>query len=79
MRRTLIFLPETTVPCGEIPGGPGRIVTKQGWAIVVATEGIRNPDGSLVYELSDASHLDPLKRPMTGGVGQFMANMVGES
>ncbi len=53
-------------------------MTKHGWAIVVATEGIRNPDGSLVYELKDATHLDPLARPMTGGVGQFMANLVGE-
>ena len=56
----------------------GREVHQHGWAIVVATEGIRNPDGSLVYELKDATHLDPLARPMTGGVGQFMANLVGE-
>jgi 6-phosphofructokinase 1 len=52
-------------------------VAKQGWAVVVATEGIRNPDGSLVYEMTDPSQNDPLKRPMPGGVGQFMANLVG--
>jgi 6-phosphofructokinase 1 len=31
-----------------------------------------------VYELTDPTQLDPLARPMTGGVGQFMANLVGE-
>ena len=29
--------------------------------------------------MSDPSQLDPLKRPMTGGVGQFLAGMVGEN
>lgn len=74
----LIFLPERPFSAEKFLADLDRIVTKHGWAIVVATEGIRNPDGSLVYELKDATHLDPLARPMTGGVGQFMANLVGE-
>lgn len=74
----LIYLPEKPFHADRFLADLDRIVTKHGWAIVVATEGIRNPDGSLVYELKDATHLDPLARPMTGGVGQFMANLVGE-
>ncbi len=74
----LIFLPERPFYAEKFLAALDQIVTKHGWAIVVATEGIRNPDGSLVYELKDATHLDPLARPMTGGVGQFMANLVGE-
>ncbi len=74
----LIFLPERPFDAEKFLADLDRIVSKHGWAIVVATEGIRNPDGSLVYELKDATHLDPLARPMTGGVGQFMANLVGE-
>jgi ATP-dependent phosphofructokinase / diphosphate-dependent phosphofructokinase len=74
----LIFLPERPFHAERFLADLDRIVTKFGWAIVVATEGIRNTDGSLVYELKDATHLDPLARPMTGGVGQFMANLVGE-
>lgn len=74
----LIYLPEKPFHADTFLADLDRIVTKHGWAIVVATEGIRNPDGSLVYELKDATHLDPLARPMTGGVGQFMANLVGE-
>jgi 6-phosphofructokinase 1 len=74
----LIFLPEKPFHAEKFLADLDQIVTRHGWAIVVATEGIRNPDGSLVYELKDATHLDPLARPMTGGVGQFMANLVGE-
>ena len=74
----LIYLPERPFDAERFLADLDQIVTKHGWAIVVATEGIRNPDGSLVYELKDATHLDPLARPMTGGVGQFMANLVGE-
>ena len=75
----LIYLPEKPFHADRFLADLDGIVTKFGWAVVVATEGIRNPDGSLVYELKDPSQLDPLARPMTGGVGQFMANLVGEN
>ncbi len=74
----IIFLPERPFQADKFLADLDAIVTRLGWAIVVASEGIRNADGSLVYELTDPTHLDPLKRPMTGGVGQFMADMVGE-
>ncbi len=74
----IIFLPERPFHAEKFLADLDAIVTKLGWAIVVASEGIRNADGSLVYELTDPTHLDPLKRPMTGGVGQFMADMVGQ-
>lgn len=75
----LIYLPEMPFHPEKFLADLDGIVTRLGWAIVVATEGIRNPDGSLVYELTDPTHLDPLARPMTGGVGQFLANLVGEN
>jgi len=74
----IIFLPERPFHAEKFLGDLDAIVARLGWAVVVASEGIRNSDGSLVYELKDPTHLDPLKRPMTGGVGQFMADMVGE-
>ncbi|MDR3776738.1 MAG: diphosphate--fructose-6-phosphate 1-phosphotransferase [Terracidiphilus sp.] len=73
----LVHLPETPFDEEEFLTRIDGIVTKLGWAVAVVSEGIRNPDGSLVYELSDPTQLDPLKRPMTGGVGQYLANMVG--
>jgi 6-phosphofructokinase 1 len=74
----LVFVPEIPFHAERFVADLDRIVSKYGWAVVVATEGIRNADGTLVYELKDPTHLDPLARPMTGGVGQFMANLVGE-
>jgi len=73
----IIFLPEKPFVAEKFLADLDAIVTKIGWAIVVCSEGILNTDGSLVYELTDPTHLDPLKRPMTGGVGQFLAEMVG--
>jgi 6-phosphofructokinase 1 len=73
----LVYVPETPFHTDKFLADLDRVVAARGWAVVVAGEGIRNPDGSLVYELRDSSQLDPLKRPMTGGVGQFLANLVG--
>jgi len=73
----IVFLPEKPFQKDKFLANLDAIVSKLGWAIVVCSEGILNPDGSLVYELKDPTHLDPLKRPMTGGVGQFLADMVG--
>lgn len=75
----LVYLPEVPFYKERFLADLDKIVTRQGWAVVVVSEGIRNEDGSLVYEMSDPSQLDPLKRPMTGGVGQFLAGMVGEN
>jgi ATP-dependent phosphofructokinase / diphosphate-dependent phosphofructokinase len=73
----LVYVPERAFDAEDFLARLDGIVSRQGWAVVVVTEGLRNGDGSLVYELADPSQADPLKRPMTGGVGQHLANMVG--
>jgi 6-phosphofructokinase 1 len=75
----LVYLPEVPFYKERFLADLDKIVARQGWAVVVVSEGARNEDGSLVYEMSDPSQLDPLKRPMTGGVGQFLASMVAEN
>lgn len=72
----LVYVPEVAFHQERFLSDLDRIVTRQGWAVVVVSEGIRTPDGTPVYQMSDASQLDPLKRPMTGGVGQYLANLV---
>jgi len=72
----LVYLPETPFHQEKFLADLDKIVARQGWAVAVVAEGIRNHDGSLVYEMNDLSQLDPLKRPMTGGVGQFLAGIV---
>ena len=73
----LVHLPETPFDADEFLARLDGIVTRQGWAVAVVSVGIRYPDGSLVYELNDPTQLDPLRRPMTGGVGQYLADIVG--
>jgi 6-phosphofructokinase 1 len=73
----LVYLPEIPFHAEKFLASLEGVVARQGWAVVVVSEGIRNPDSSLVYESVDPTQLDPLNRPMTGGVGQFLADMVG--
>ena len=75
----LVYLPEVPFDEAQFLTDLDKVVTKQGWAVVVVSEGARNGDGSLVYEMSDPSQLDPLKRPMTGGVGQHLAGVVAKN
>jgi 6-phosphofructokinase len=75
----LIYVPELPFHTGKFLEELDRVMTRLGWAVVVVSEGIRNEDGSLVYEMNDPSQLDPLKRPMRGGVGQFLAGVVAKN
>jgi 6-phosphofructokinase 1 len=74
----LIYVPEVPFDTEAFLSDLSRIVDRIGWAVVVVAEGIRHADGSLVYESSDASQSDPLKRPMTGGVAQHLATIVSQ-
>jgi ATP-dependent phosphofructokinase / diphosphate-dependent phosphofructokinase len=72
----LVYLPERPFDMEEFLASLDRIVAKQGWAIVAVGEGIRNRDGSFVYQVADPAQSDPLNRPLTGGVAQFLAENV---
>ena len=74
----LVYIPELPFELDSFLSDLDRTVTKLGWAVVVVAEGIRKSDGSLVYETNDSSQSDPLKRPMTGGVAQHLASIVGQ-
>jgi 6-phosphofructokinase 1 len=74
----LVYIPELPFDADDFISSLHRIVDELGWAVVVVAEGIRHADGSLVYETADAAQSDPLKRPMTGGVAQHLASLVGQ-
>jgi 6-phosphofructokinase 1 len=74
----LVYIPEVPFDTDEFISALRRVVDELGWAVVVVAEGIRYADGSLVYETRDAAQSDPLKRPMTGGVAQHLATIVGQ-
>lgn len=72
----LVYLPELPFDMEGFLADLDGIVAKQGWAIVVVAEGIRDRDGRLVYQTNDSSQADSLQRPLTGGVAQFLAEIV---
>ncbi|MHB1701613.1 MAG: diphosphate--fructose-6-phosphate 1-phosphotransferase [Acidobacteriaceae bacterium] len=75
----LVYVPEVPFSKERFLSDLDDIVAVHGWAVVVVAEGIRNQDGSLVYEIADPAQQDALKRPLTGGVGQFLAGIVAEN
>ncbi len=75
----LVYIPEIAFHQERFLADLDKVVARHGWAVVVVSEGIRDADGDPVYQVRDASQLDPLKRPMTGGVGQFLAGVVSEN
>lgn len=74
----LLYLPEQPFVGDDFLDNLDRIVRQIGWGVVVVSEGLRNADGSFVYQSTATSQADPLQRPMTGGVGQHLARVVGE-
>lgn len=74
----LVYVPELPFSEASFIGDLDRVVARQGWAVVVVSEGLRKPDGVPVYQMDTASQADPLKRAMTGGVGQYLASVVAE-
>ena len=75
----LVYVPEVPFEADNFLTALDEVVRRNGWAVVVVAEGIRNGDGSMVYEVADAAQTDPLKRPMTGGVAQHLAGVVSKA
>jgi len=75
----LVYLPERPFEMDDFLSSLDGIVAKQGWAIVAVSEGIRDRDGKYVYQVEDPTQSDPLSRPITGGVAQFLSEAVARN
>ena len=75
----LVYVPEIAFEEQAFLDEVDEAIRQRGWAVVVVAEGIRNRDGSMVYEMADSAQQDPLKRPLTGGVSQHLAGVVARS
>lgn len=75
----LVYAPELAFSTERFLADLDGIVGRQGWAVVVVSEGLQTASGEPVYQVSDASQTDPLKRPMTGGVAQYLADLVARN
>jgi len=75
----LVYLPERAFEMEGFLAALETVVAKQGWAIVVVAEGIRDRDERYVYQVADPAQSDPLQRPLTGGVAQYLADAVAQN
>ena len=75
----LVYVPERAFEMERFLGELERIMARQGWAIVVVAEGIRDARGQFVYQVTDAAQADPMGRAITGGVAQFLAEAVARN
>lgn len=74
----LVYLPEIPFDLEKFLAALDNMVAKQGWAIVVVSEGIRDAAGRLVYQIEDRAQADALERPLIGDTAHFLAETVGK-
>ncbi len=74
----IICVPESPFDTDQFLDDLDRIVKSQGWAVVVAAEGIVDAGGRYVYSNPSPTQLDGLQRPMIGGVAHHLAGVVSE-
>jgi 6-phosphofructokinase 1 len=72
----VVLLPERAFDSATFLKQIDQAVTRHGWAVAVACEGLNDANGRPVFEASDASQRDAMGRPMPGGVAQHLAAMV---
>ena len=72
----LVYLPEKPFELQRFLAAVDRVVKRLGYAIVVVSEGIQTADGKPVFEIGDATQRDALNRPLPGGVGSHLADVV---
>jgi 6-phosphofructokinase 1 len=75
----LVYLPERAFEMDAFLADLDRAVSAEGWAVVVVAEGIRDAQGRYVYQVDNPAQSDPLQRPITGGVAQFLAEAVARN
>ncbi|HET9835619.1 MAG TPA: 6-phosphofructokinase [Rhodanobacteraceae bacterium] len=71
----IILFPEITFDEAKFLARVRETVARVGWCVVVASEGIRNPDGKF---LSETGTTDAFGHAQLGGVAPTLANLVRE-
>jgi 6-phosphofructokinase 1 len=74
----LVYVPELPFSVSAFLSDLETVVSRLGWAVVVVSEGICNPDGSPVFEQKIPSRTGTPNRPLIGGVAQYLAGVVAE-
>ncbi|HEX8521325.1 MAG TPA: diphosphate--fructose-6-phosphate 1-phosphotransferase [Tepidisphaeraceae bacterium] len=74
----LIYLPENPFIMQQFLADVDRTVTRAGYCIVVAPEGLKDPSGNMVYETSNSAQKDAMNRPLPGDIALYLAGVVSK-
>ena len=69
----LVYMPEKAFDLDHFLDDIDDVVTRNGWAVAVVTEGIRTASGKAVFETDYESQRDALGRAVAGGVAAHLA------
>lgn len=72
----IVCLPEVPFDLESFLGRVENLVARWGWAIAVTAEGICDAAGNPVWQSDNAGQADELRRPLIGGVGSWLADVV---
>lgn len=74
----LIYVPEIPFSVPAFLADLDTVVTRNGWAVVVVSEGIADLNGTPVFEQKLPSRQGNPNRPLIGGVAQYLSGVVAE-
>lgn len=72
----LIYVPEVVFHKDSFLADVQNVYDRKGYCVIVACEGIKNPDGSLVAANTQPINVDAFGHPELGGVGQFLTELI---
>ena len=72
----LIYVPERPFVKDRFLADVEAVYERQGYVVIAACEGLKNPDGSLVAAFQDAMNVDAFGHPELGGLGQYLVDLI---
>jgi 6-phosphofructokinase 1 len=72
----LIYLPERPFVRDRFLADVEAVYKRQGYVVIAACEGLKNPNGSLVAAFQDAMNVDAFGHPELGGLGQHLVDLI---
>jgi len=72
----LIYVPERPFVKDRFLADVEGVYKRQGYVVIAACEGLKNPDGSLVAAFQDAMNVDAFGHPELGGLGQYLVDLI---
>jgi 6-phosphofructokinase 1 len=74
----LVYLPEQQFDPDDLVNDVDRVLRRNGWAIIVVSEGVRTKDGALLEASYDGVNTDRFGHPQLGGAGRMIAGLISQ-